>query len=213
MKLVKGFLRLRGLVSTLLFWGRGLSLSFSLLLLPTARVVASALSRPVSSAGARHLSPWKPGWQTHLPVTWWHSPWKHGPHRKRQPSPKVRLEQAASHLARRSGGHESSSASSRATFRVQSGTGNWILSPHAIQNPPGSRPSWVAAPALPGFVVAGFLVPAVGALFPAAVSVVARRARTVALRAVVAGLTAVARAVGPGAEAAVFAEATPGQRE
>lgn len=46
-----------------------------------------------------HLSPWKPGWQTHLPVTWWQLPWKHGLHRKLQASPYVLLEQASSHLA------------------------------------------------------------------------------------------------------------------
>lgn len=60
-------------------------------------------------------------------------------------------------------------------------------------------------------MVTGFVIPAAGALFPAAVSIVASQAPAVALRAVVAGLAAVTRTVGPGADLTVFAEAASGQ--
>lgn len=71
MKLVKGFLRLRGLVSTRLFWGRGPSLSLSLcccrqlvsppaLCLARLAVPALVTSRPGSPAG-RHIFPSRGG--------------------------------------------------------------------------------------------------------------------------------------------------------
>lgn len=60
-------------------------------------------------------------------------------------------------------------------------------------------------------MVTGFVIPAAGALFPAAVSIVASQARTVALCAVVAWLAAVTRTVGPRADPTVFAEAASGQ--
>lgn len=74
---------------------------------------------------------------------------------------------------------------------------------------PGSAPSRVASPTFPAHGFTGLIAPAAWARLLAAVTIVTRRARTVAPGAVPAGLTAITGAIGGGAEATTLAGTAP----